>query len=120
MEFLEFNTKDVFWGRKYECEGISKNVAFGKECSEYRLFVKIKHNDYRDVFDLYNANCKWFPKFYILKQEMPHYKLAPKKVGDVYIKDIKPFASEKRTIDIVELAFIAANQKRLMEEVVER
>jgi len=115
MDILEFYTKDVFWGTIARCRTIGKNGGTAYKLRENCLFVKVGHQDYREVFDLNKADCVWYPKFKILNADMPHYATRPKNAGDFFIVDLKPFSNDygkrKERIDIRRLAFIAANNK---------
>ncbi len=107
MEFLEFRKNRIFWATKCAFEKVNDKISAYLPTKTNCLFVRVGKNDYREVSDLNSANCIWFPKFVILREDMPHYAPDSKRADIGRITNLEPAylkpEEQHDKVDIVEL-----------------
>lgn len=107
MEFLEFRKNRIFWATKCSFEKVNDKTSAALPTKTNCLFVRVGKNDFREVCDLNSANCIWFPKFMILREDMPHYAPDSKRPGIGLITNLEPAyvkpEEQQDKVDIVEL-----------------
>lgn len=99
---MDVYKKNVYLAYKHNNE---KNIP-GVELS---VFIKVGHNDYREVKDLYNADCPYLPKCMIIKSEMPKYAEKSKENEFLTIDHITPMFKDFSKKDKIDLCLILFN-----------
>ena len=109
---MDVYKKNVFKATKCICKSFDKDSYVCEVIEKNAVFVKVGHNDYREVTDLWKADCPYLPTFINLKDEMPHYHSKPTQKGDFVIEEKTPFYNSsnlKEKTNLNSIIFEAVN-----------